>query len=104
MPPSPSATVRPLALMSPALKLIVEVDGVAVGSGPTKTAHELVSLTTVTLPVTAVAPTGAYALPMIWKETGVLAGNLPEKPLATRVSSRRDGGRGTNLEPVASAV
>ncbi len=55
VPPEPRATVRPLATISPLLKLSVEDPGLAVGFGPTKTAQESVSLTTVTLPLTAVA-------------------------------------------------
>ena len=47
-----------LPLMSPFTKLIVLVPGAGVGSGPRKMAQEEVSSTTVTLPVTAVAPAG----------------------------------------------
>src|SRR5450759_5250527 len=89
------ATVSPLALISPALKLIVEVVGLAIGSGPRYTAQEYVELTTVTLPVTAVAPAGMGLPARVWLVTanvaGVLATSLPERPLPDRLSSRRVG-------------
>src|SRR5664279_2466516 len=85
------ATVRLLALISPVLKLIVEVVGAASGSGPMYTAQEKLELTTVTLPVTAVALLGIPPRPVIWNVAGVLAVILPLQPLPLRVSSRRTG-------------
>src|ERR1035437_6276718 len=104
VPPAPRATVRPLPLMSPALKLIVDVDGVAAGTGPRKTDQEKVSLRTVTLPVTAMAVARTLPRPVTWKVAGVLATSLALRPLPTRVSSRREGAIGMKTAPVESAV
>src|ERR1035437_4829789 len=84
-------TVRLLPLTSPVLKLMVEVEGLASGSGPRYTAQEKLGLTTVTLPVTAVALPGTPGRPATWTVAGVLAWTLPLQPLPSRVSSRRDG-------------
>src|ERR1035437_7604776 len=102
--PPPRDTVRPLPLMSPRLKLIVDVAGAAVGIGPRKTAQPFVPLTTVTLPVTAVALPGMPPRPLTLNVSGVLAGSLLPRPLADRVSSRRAGVTGTYTTPLESAV
>src|ERR1035437_4201234 len=84
-------TVRLLPLTSPVLKLIVEVVGLASGSGPRYTAQEKLGLTTVTLPVTAVALAGTPGRPATWNVAGTLATSLPPRPLPARVSSIRAG-------------
>src|ERR1035437_1139784 len=91
VPPAPRETVRLLPLTSPALKLIVEVDGLAVATGPRYTAQEKVGLTTVTLPVTALALLGMPPRPATWNVAGVLARSLLPRPLPARVSRTRDG-------------
>jgi len=96
------ATVRLLALISPGLKLIVEVVGFAIGSGPRYTAQEKLEFTTVTLPVTALALPGTPPRPATAKVAGVLARIFPERPLLTRVSRSRAGAVGWYVSPFVS--
>src|SRR5271157_5037857 len=91
LPPALRATVRPLALTSPALKLSVELVGLDSGSGPTKTAQPPVESATVTLPVTAVAFDGTPPRPATPNVAGVLADRGAVRPLPARVSRRRAG-------------
>ena len=91
VPPPLRATVRPLPVISPAEKLIVDGDGLTTGSGPRYTAQEFVELTTVTLPVTAVAFDGTPGRPLTWKVWGTLAWSLPLSPLPVRLSTIRTG-------------
>ncbi len=54
----------------------------------------------VTLRTTAAAPAGTFALPAIFRRTGVYAGTLPlGAPVPARVSSSRVGACGTKKEP-----
>jgi hypothetical protein len=71
--------------------LSVDVVGVFVAIGPRETKPALVWLTTVRLPVTAMAPAGTPPRPAMAQVRDTLAVNLPARPLATRVSSRRTG-------------
>ena len=74
---------------------MVELDGLAVGLGPRKTAQPLVWSVTVRLPVTAVALEGTPPWPDAAKVAGLLADSALEMPLPVRVSSRRAGVKGT---------
>src|ERR1035437_707128 len=67
-------------------------------------AQALVSFTTVTLPVTAVAPAGTPPRPVTWKVAGVPAVSLALNPLPDRLSRRRTGVSGWYVAPFASGV
>ena len=79
-------TVRLFARIWPLAKLIVDVGGATILSGPRYTAQELVELTTVRLPVTAVALVGTPPRPQTRKLRGT--------PFLIRVSRSRAGVRG----------
>src|SRR6185503_20625842 len=89
VPPEPSATVTPLARLSPTGKLMVEVVGLAVELGPRKPAPSMFWLVTVKLPVTATAPEGTPPRPLTWNVRGTQPTNLPDRPLAYRLSRSR---------------
>ena len=61
------------------------------------------SPTTVRFPVTAVAPAGITSRLLTWKVRGVLARNLPPRPLPTRVSSNRTGLIAAKVDPCTTA-
>ena len=78
MPVPLSATVTPLAQLSPIGKLRVDVVGLLVGSGVSATKPALVWFVTVRLPVTANV-----------RATGLM--KAPLRPVPLRVSSNRAG-------------
>ena len=61
-------------------------------------------LTTVTLPVTALAPLGTPPWPHTVKVRGVLALSLPDSPIPLRVSSTRAGVRAWYVSPPAAGL
>ena len=91
VPPLPRATVTALARVSPAGKLIVEVEPPAAGASTTK--PPLVWPVTVRLPVTATALVGMGVPSATVKVRAVLAWNTPLSPTLLRLSRTRAGSR-----------
>jgi len=73
-----------VALDLTGVEVVVEVVGAGVGLGPRKTAQDAVGLTTVTLPVTAVAPEATPPRPATMNVAGVFAESAPLMPLLNR--------------------
>src|SRR3989304_2463413 len=99
LPSGPSVTVTPLARVSPAGKLSVEVAGGVVGSGVSERKPARVAPVIVRLPVTATAPAGTPPRPATTNVRAVFAPKAPARPLPTRVSSRRAGAGGGDGGP-----
>src|SRR3990172_12564673 len=88
LPSGPSVTVTPFARVSPAGKLIVEVDGLVVGSGVSERKPARVALVIVRLPVTATAPAGTPPRPATTNVRPGFAPKAPARPTPPRAARR----------------
>src|SRR5664279_597107 len=91
-PPPARPRITPLARLSPALKLIVEL--VPEVEEPSRTQPCTVAPVTVRLPVTAIALAGTPCPPATPKNLGWPETKLPERPSPMRESRIRTGGIG----------